>query len=239
MATLESKHLVGLQADIAKDQARYIKSVLRQSVHTSSSGVDASATVPGSSVKAHLPVRIAAAYAEVDRLSGEKIELATRLVSLLTRAQARLDTDVAQVRALHGESAEDICKCLSHDQWRASIDQLPPKAIMVGPLNPAAQISESLRTALSGTFGSAESLSLAGTPPASVPSIHGNKSTSKGNPWRSVSGYASGTLTHRSHRTTINWSTIHQIKGHHTDSSDHTYWVQREGASTSSEGTGS
>ncbi|KAH6914717.1 hypothetical protein BKA70DRAFT_1368605 [Coprinopsis sp. MPI-PUGE-AT-0042] len=141
------KRCQSLQSDIAKDQARYIKHVLRQSLQMDSSAIN---------VKAHLPARIAAAYAEVDKLSDEKVELASRLVGLLARAQARLDSDVTQVRALHGESAEET-------------------PFMPVPLNPAAQISESLRSALSGTFASSESISTAGTPPASVPSIHGNK----------------------------------------------------------------
>lgn len=69
---------------------------------------------------------------------------------------------------------------------------------MPAPLNPAAQISESLRSALSGTFASAESLSTAGTPPASVPSIHGNKSTSKGYHWRPFPESGSCTFTNDS-----------------------------------------
>lgn len=96
-----SKQNPGLQSDIAKDQARYIKHVLRQSLQT-----DAGAT----NIKAHLPARIGAAYAEVDKLSEEKIQLASRLVGLLARAQARLDADVVQVRALHGESTDEICE---------------------------------------------------------------------------------------------------------------------------------
>ncbi|KAG2013191.1 hypothetical protein CC2G_010126 [Coprinopsis cinerea AmutBmut pab1-1] len=160
------KRCHALNADIVKDQNRYIKHSLRQSNQggfnatssQASSGNDGQGNSGNS--KAHLPERIAAAYALVEVLNNEKIELAKRLIALLSRAQARLDADVVRVRTLQGEHPEDIQPSLS------------------GGPNPAAQISESLRSALSGTFASADSVSAirAGTPPAtSVPSLHGNK----------------------------------------------------------------
>ncbi|KAF9559677.1 hypothetical protein CPC08DRAFT_690862 [Agrocybe pediades] len=104
-----------LQQDIAKDQAKYIKSALKQSAPPSTSIVQGNSrtaspvTTPTSThSKAHLPARISNAYAELEALSNEKTEIAQRILNLLTRTRSRLDSDLTRVRTLQGEPTEDV-----------------------------------------------------------------------------------------------------------------------------------
>ncbi|TFK25983.1 hypothetical protein FA15DRAFT_755443 [Coprinopsis marcescibilis] len=178
------KRCTSLQTDIAKTQSKYIKHSLRNAVGrypaypsggvtggpVSSSG---SETPGGNNTKAHLPGRIAAAYAEIDRLSNEKIQLAKHLVEILTRTQTRLDSDVAKVKTLQGESADYTCTPGSFSLTVPYTDRKIEASISNG-LHAARQIGENLHSALNGTFGSAES-PRASTPPASAMTQHGNK----------------------------------------------------------------
>ena len=56
---------------------------------------------------AQIPGRVAAFYAELEQLSSEKIELAQRLVLVLTKVNARLDHDLGRVMQLSGEGAPE------------------------------------------------------------------------------------------------------------------------------------
>ena len=117
-----------------------------------------------------MPPRIAAAYAEVDALSVEKIQLAERLIQLLTRTQSRLDGDVIQVRTLQGESMEEIRRSALPLNSR-----LEPS--ISGSLSAAAQVGDSLRKVLDGVPPSDPITPFALTPPATSLSAPPNKST--------------------------------------------------------------
>ena len=53
--------------------------------------------------KGHVPAKIASAYAEIEELAGEKMELAERIVTLIGRMRRRLDIDLGRVGVLQGE----------------------------------------------------------------------------------------------------------------------------------------
>lgn len=153
-----------LQNDISRDQRRYIRDVIRTSaagVYPFSPGENgATSAGPAPPAKTHVPPRVATAYAEIDALSAEKIQLAERLIFLLARTQSRLDADVTKVRTLQGESLEDIRRS----------GRLEPSL----SANISTQVSEHLRNALDGVSASTDPMTVALTPLASA-SSHGNK----------------------------------------------------------------
>lgn len=163
-----------LQAEIARDQRRYIRDVVRPSSVSLSLSPGAeligalNGTSGATSPKTHLPPRIALAYAEVDGLSAEKIQLAERLIQLLTRTQTRLDADVIQVRTLQGESMADIRRSALPLNSR-----LEPS--ISGNLSAAAQVGDSLRKVLEGVSPSDPTTPFALTPPATSISAPPNK----------------------------------------------------------------
>ncbi|KAF5333214.1 hypothetical protein D9611_002756 [Ephemerocybe angulata] len=148
-----------LQNDISRDQRRYIRDVIRTSaagVYPFSPGENgATSAGPAPPAKTHVPPRVATAYAEIDALSAEKIQLAERLIFLLARTQSRLDADVTK-----GESLEDIRRS----------GRLEPSL----SANISTQVSEHLRNALDGVSASTDPMTVALTPLASA-SSHGNK----------------------------------------------------------------
>ncbi|KAG5647249.1 hypothetical protein DXG03_000784 [Asterophora parasitica] len=89
-----------LQQDIDKDSAKYIRHSIRSSVPSSPSS---RAPSPKSTA---LPAKIEAAYAEINQLSTEKVILSQTLIDLITRTRARLDSDLAKVRILQGETVD-------------------------------------------------------------------------------------------------------------------------------------
>lgn len=177
-----------IQQDIAKDQSKYIRSSLKQcsslQTNTATSGeqsksATASPTPNGSNPKAHLPVRVSAAYAEVEALSNEKISIARQIIELLTRTRARLDGDLSKVRILQGESLEDIRSSV----FANVAHQLPLSSpygtkryagsdnSVIG-VSPIIQIGESLRTAT----GVSNSDMIHSVPAASGPGYNKSKS---------------------------------------------------------------
>jgi chromatin modification-related protein YNG2 len=157
-ATLE------LQQEADKDSAKYIRHSLRVSASNPSSP-SARAPSPKSTL---LPGKIAASYSEIHRLSSEKCVLAQTLVDLVTRTRARLDSDLTKVRMLQGEVSE-YPGTLS---GAASGMTTPADAHAVAGRNPALQVSESLRNALT-----APTLQVVGASAAVTPS-----STASGGP---------------------------------------------------------
>ncbi|KDR84109.1 hypothetical protein GALMADRAFT_236778 [Galerina marginata CBS 339.88] len=162
---LKEQRCQDLQQDIARDQLKYIKSALKQGSAPSTPSANAndqrgastpsptSASLSGSNSKAHLPARISSAYMEIDLLNEEKAGLARHIINLLTRTRARLDADLAKVRTLQGEPAEDIRTSYlkSTNQLRsASPYSIKRQEGSTVDLAPVIQIGESLRTAMSG-----------------------------------------------------------------------------------------
>ncbi|KAF9478668.1 hypothetical protein BDN70DRAFT_835664 [Pholiota conissans] len=161
---LKEQKSLELQQDIARDQLRYIKASLKQgsTPSTPSSIGDQRTASPPANSKAHLPARIAAAYAEIDALSNDKVVLAQRIIDLLSRTRARLDSDLIKVRVLQGEPPEEVrASAASYlnaapPQLRSASPYMKREASTIGQ-SPIIQIGESLRnvTALQGeTFPS-------------------------------------------------------------------------------------
>ena len=166
-----------IQQDIAKDQSKYIKSSLKQwsTLPTNTAGtVDqsksatASPTSNGSNSRAHLPGRIAAAYAEIETLTNEKISIAKQIIELLTRTRARLEGDLSKVRILQGESPEDIRPSVFANVTLQSSPYGTKRYAgsdnsIVG-ISPITQIGESLRTASVGNPDTTHSFPAASGP---------------------------------------------------------------------------
>lgn len=128
-----------LQNEIDKDTARYIRHSMRAS--TNATPLTASPIPRAPSPKSlAIPGKVAAAYAEIKVLSGEKEELAQKLVDVMQSTRTRLDVELNKVRVLQGEP----------------VDTLPtpgrgmPVLVPNDPSfrNPALAVTESLRNAL-------------------------------------------------------------------------------------------
>lgn len=137
-----------------------MKSALKQGSISSSpsfiSGQNNSRTASPTAIsnsKAHFPARISVAYAEIDSLANEKIALAQRIIDLLTRTRARLDSDLAKVRLLQGESPDEIRTSLTAPNfYRSSSPHNMKREGSVIGLSPVIQIGESLRN-VTGSLG--------------------------------------------------------------------------------------
>jgi chromatin modification-related protein YNG2 len=80
-----------LQQEIAKETSRYIRHSLR------------SGATPLSTKDEQIPQKIDQSFAEAEKLSQEKIQLAERLGGLIQRARTRLDYDLRRVLILQGD----------------------------------------------------------------------------------------------------------------------------------------
>lgn len=80
-----------LQQEINKETSRYIRHSLR------------SGATPLSSKDEQIPQKIDQSFAEAEKLSQEKIQLAERLGGLIQRARTRLDYDLRRVLILQGD----------------------------------------------------------------------------------------------------------------------------------------
>ncbi|KAJ7225916.1 hypothetical protein GGX14DRAFT_422985 [Mycena pura] len=143
--------VLDLQQEIDKDSSRYIRHSLKVSNSASSSNTSVSpspaASRPPSPKSMAIPGKIAAAYVEINGLCAEKIALAQRIIDLVARTQARLDADLTKVRILQGELPDQ-----SIGARTVPSTPLLEGDVHFGPSrNPASQISESLRTALTGS----------------------------------------------------------------------------------------
>ncbi|KAH6886743.1 hypothetical protein BKA70DRAFT_1464713, partial [Coprinopsis sp. MPI-PUGE-AT-0042] len=139
-----------LQNEIDKDTARYIRHSIRASANSTPLAAAPPPRAPSPKSLA-IPGKVAAAYAEIKVLAGEKEELAQRLVDVMQRTRTRLDIELNKVRVLQGEP----------------IDSLPtpgkgmPVLVPNDPSfrNPALAVTESLRNAL-GAMPIAEAASI-------------------------------------------------------------------------------
>ncbi|KIK60976.1 hypothetical protein GYMLUDRAFT_97022 [Collybiopsis luxurians FD-317 M1] len=125
-----------LQQQIDSDGARWI----RHSLHgTSQESSPSSSPAPTSKTLAGIPLKIQNNYAEIERLSNEKMVLAERITTLLTRTRSRLESDLNKVRVLQGEAPVESSRAAS------------AAPASTGPSlghDAAASLSESLRLAL-------------------------------------------------------------------------------------------
>ncbi|KAF9001762.1 hypothetical protein BDQ17DRAFT_1426419 [Cyathus striatus] len=181
-----------LQQEIDKDTARYIRHALR----TPSSGSTSGQSTPGSAPpqppparepspkSAPLPGKIAAAYAEIHTLSNEKCALAQRIVDLVQRTQARLDTDLVKIRVLQGEPPEGLGPPITMPGLLGlgiGATGSAADALVASGRDPALKITESLRNVLAA--GGAINAGIGGSTSASgasTPSSHANKKRKTG-----------------------------------------------------------
>ena len=130
-----------LQQEIDKDASRYIRHSIKASGSVPSSPLSRTPSPKDSVIQA----RIDAAFADIDKLAAEKCVLAQTLIDLVTRTRSRLDSDLAKVRFLQGETV-DYISALGTSYSAVG----PGMADSYGAIgrNPALQVSESLRNAL-------------------------------------------------------------------------------------------
>ncbi|KAF8166967.1 hypothetical protein BJ912DRAFT_1001801 [Pholiota molesta] len=167
---LKEQRCQELLQDIARDQSRYIKSALKQgsTPSTPSSAGDNGNASPPSNSKAHLPARIATAYAEIDSLASEKMVLAQRIIDLLSRTRARLDSDLTKVRILQGEPPEEVrastaSYLTAQAHLRSSSPYMKREGSVIG-LSPVIQIGESLRNVTGAQGDALPSITLSSGP---------------------------------------------------------------------------
>jgi len=133
-----------LQQEIDKDSARYI----RHSMKSSSSPADLCQRAQ-SPKTVGIPAKIQEMYAQLHEISDEKCVLAQCLIDLIERTRSRLDVDLVKVKYLQGEALDSISSLGKAGSGTiASVDFGPSGR------NPAQQISESLRNALSNPLES-------------------------------------------------------------------------------------
>ncbi|KAJ7770867.1 hypothetical protein DFH07DRAFT_735248 [Mycena maculata] len=143
-----------LQQEIDKDSSRYLRHSLRASNSTSSSSSvsPSPATSRAPSPKSALiPAKISAAYAEINEISAEKINLAQRIIDLVSRTRARLESDLNKVRVLQGEIPDQSIMSRTRTPSVSDSPLVNVEVYSGASRNPASQISESLRTALAGS----------------------------------------------------------------------------------------
>lgn len=115
---------IELQIEITKGQNRYIKHSLQVSggdgTNTNGDTANTGSGGGGKQPDPSLPAKIKACYGELDSLAATKIDIAQRLVTLLTITRSRLDTDLSKVRQLQGELPYD-----SFDPYSSSTTPAP------------------------------------------------------------------------------------------------------------------
>lgn len=110
-----------LQGEIQKEGGRYIRHVSKLPPNQALSPKDVA-----------IQTQVETFYAEIDKLSREKEQLAERIVQLIARSRARLDCDLSRVLTLQGEPDHSI----------------PANYYYGASRNPVTQLNESLRSAI-------------------------------------------------------------------------------------------
>jgi chromatin modification-related protein YNG2 len=128
-----------LQQQIDNDSARWIKHSLRGASQERS---PSSSPSPNSKSFAGIPLKIQTSYAEIETLSNEKMILAEKIISLVTRTRNRLDSDLNKVRVLQGETPTESISA------KGSASSLNGTSLLGNGHDAAASLSESLRLAL-------------------------------------------------------------------------------------------
>ncbi|KAK7064570.1 chromatin modification-related protein [Favolaschia claudopus] len=170
-----------LQAEIDRDSSRYIRHSLKAANSASSSSSvspsPAASRAPSPKSMA-IPGKISAAYAEINELSNEKIALAQRIIDLITRTRARLDSDLTKVRVLQGElpeqptfsSASTTGMRLPRIPSAIGSPMIEADVYIGASRNPVSQLGESLRNALGASASMPEIRQQAPATPTAVAS---------------------------------------------------------------------
>lgn len=93
-----------------------------------------------------IPSKVENAYAELNQLADEKIALSQRIIEVLARSRARLDFDLAKVRALQGES--EIPNTRSYQPYSGASTPLPIVDSITLSAPPSLGLGENLRNSL-------------------------------------------------------------------------------------------
>jgi hypothetical protein len=123
-----------------------------------------------------IPAKIEAAFREINKLSEEKCTLSQTLIDLVTRTRSRLDSDIARVRFLQGETPS--YESALGTSYSAAIAGANGDLGAAGGRNPALQVTESLRNALAPSPSLPELRAVA---VASAPSPAASASTTPAN----------------------------------------------------------
>lgn len=134
-----------IQQEIQKEASKYIRHTLRNVQAQSQNSSSLPSPVITKEKDAQLPAKIQSSYADIDKLAAEKLELAQRVVELITRARARLDHDLGKVLVLQGDTPELVIGMGGSHGGHGSFT--------LGGRNPVNQINESLRNAIAGSSG--------------------------------------------------------------------------------------
>jgi hypothetical protein len=137
-----------IQQEIQKEASKYIRHTLRSVQAQSQNGISLPSPITAKDKDVQLPAKIQSSYAEVDKLAAEKLELAQRVVELITRARARLDHDLGKVLVLQGDAPE-----LANGMGGSHGGLGGHGSFSLGGRNPVNQINESLRNAIAGSSG--------------------------------------------------------------------------------------
>ncbi|KAF5377401.1 hypothetical protein D9757_009720 [Collybiopsis confluens] len=129
-----------LQQQIESDSARWIRHNLPNTQQESS---PSSSPAPTPKSLTGVPSKIQHGYAEIERLSNEKMVLAEKITTLLLRTRSRLESDLNKVRFLQGEAPIESAKVLS---------AAPTFSGVTLGHDAAASLSESLKLALAPTI---------------------------------------------------------------------------------------
>jgi hypothetical protein len=140
-------HLLDIQQEIQKEASKYIRHTLRNVQAQAQNGTSVPSPIPTKEKDALLPAKIQTSYAEIDKLAVEKLELAQRIVELITRARARLDYDLSKVLILQGDPPDVV------GLGGSSSGLSGHGSFTLGGRNPVNQINESLRNAIAGSTG--------------------------------------------------------------------------------------
>ncbi|KAJ3722157.1 hypothetical protein DFJ43DRAFT_1093352 [Lentinula guzmanii] len=137
-----------LQQQIDYESVRWIKHNLRGNTPSQEFSPSPSPS-PTSKSTINIPHKIQHSYAEIEKLSNEKMALAEKITNLLTRTRNRLDSDINKVRVLQGEAP--VTESISNRALSTTPSLSGTPSLGQNQLNgsdAAASLSESLRLAL-------------------------------------------------------------------------------------------
>lgn len=136
-----------LQQQIDSEGARWIRHSLRGTISSHES--PSPSPSPSSKSASGIPYKIQHSYAEIEKLSNEKMVLAERISTLIHRTCNRLDSDLNRVRVLQGDAP--ATESISTRAVSATPTLSGNSFLGNGQINghdTAANLSESLRLAL-------------------------------------------------------------------------------------------
>jgi hypothetical protein len=150
---------IEIQHDLTKESSKYVRHAVRHvsppsvgvnGTTTTSTGIGTGTAGPEEEQKN----KIAAGHAELEKLANERVALAMRIVSLMTRTRTRLDGDLVRIGILQGEVDKgSTAAVVLGGAITPTGSAIGEDVYVMHGRNTAVAISESLRHALSGGAG--------------------------------------------------------------------------------------